>query len=182
MGNVDLQQAWSRVERMFKSYGFPYKVVSKSPGICWNGEYGNIIDPTGSYRKLSNAIHEFSHWIVAADRRRTQPEFGLGSCPDAWGSVREIVKTTISFKAADLEESHVSVLGILIEKTMGLDPMDTAIEHSWEDPTTEYPDDGDPIANDKTFQKRARKLVERGILRDDLTFPLRKSKLAEVAA
>lgn len=125
-------EAWGKIREVFERYSFPYRVVLvKGHERCWTGQCCNIIDPTRSYEQISNAIHEFAHWLVAAPCRKEIPDFGLGFCSESsywWMSDNE---STVSGRYAQTEEERASVLGIMIEEALNLDPEWTIEFHNW---------------------------------------------------
>jgi hypothetical protein len=128
----DLDNAWKRIERIFKAYRFPYKVVPDDDHVhCWTGEFCHIIDPTRNYNTISNAIHEFAHWMVSHPNRRNKPDFGLGFCPDSKDYWKADESMSVSTSFAEKEEECASCLGIIIERTLGLDPQWTVEFHNW---------------------------------------------------
>lgn len=160
MKKTGLESDWRKVRKLFKAYGFPYKLVHDEHVHCWTGEYCNIITPTHDYRCLSNAIHEFAHWLVSHPNRRNKPDFGLGTCPDSSNYWNSNHKKSVTDRFADKEELSASCLGIHIEMTLNLDPGWTLDYHSWrgwDDPQM-------------TITKR--NLRKRGLLDSDNKFPL----------
>lgn len=95
----------------------------------WNGKTIATREWCKRLRPDANIIHDIAHYIVASNTRRKLPEFGLGTSPD--NSVRE-ANQILSHKGAQHEEEEVSLLGILIEKQLGLRPLMTFTDHSWE--------------------------------------------------
>lgn len=128
MDHSQVADGWKKAEQLIKLFGMPYKVVPEAQDVCWTGKVCHIINPTANYRSLSNAIHEFAHWLVAAKSRRKKAEFGLGSCPDSNGYLDQ----EIGDEKVIEEEMLASALGIAIERTLGLDWKATFREHDWE--------------------------------------------------
>ena len=77
---------------------------------------------------ISDLTHELAHWLRASPERRHVPEFGLGVGPETAGKGDPpIVENPYD------EEMHASMLGILIERELGANPMWTWEHHRWID-------------------------------------------------
>ena len=92
-----------------------YEFGAKEEWFGWNGKALNVATPPAP--SGGNLIHEIAHWVVAPPERRELPDFGLGA---------------IGFRnGAGDEESLASMLGILIERSLGLAWDDTWVLHEW---------------------------------------------------
>lgn len=94
----------------------------------WNGNTIALFEVDGSQRPDANIVHDIAHYLVASQTRRKHPEFGLGSSPDN-GVVDAMLLLTHA--NAQLEEEEASILGILIEQKLDLDPNGTFNHHGW---------------------------------------------------
>lgn len=95
----------------------------------WNGKTIALFEADGSRRPDANIVHDIAHYVVASVTRRKYPEFGLGDSPDNGPpSARQF----LTYENAQYEEEEASLLGILIEKELKLDPEDTFVHHSWD--------------------------------------------------
>ena len=75
----------------------------------------------------SDTIHEIAHWIIATPERRGEVNWGLGTSPDGFFSI-ETYRGGIYG-----EERRASLLGIAIERKLGLPWERTFVDHSWGD-------------------------------------------------
>lgn len=82
----------------------------------------------------SDLVHDVAHYLVATNAEREMDEFGLGSGPDSHVDGHQDPRV----KKAQVKEELASLLGILIERHLGLTikgkPMhrDTWELHSWD--------------------------------------------------
>lgn len=74
-----------------------------------------------------NIIHEVCHHLLASPERRALPNWGIGESPFE-GDGTEYTPMTVSEDQADLEESHVNILGPAIAKLFGATRHQVAIE------------------------------------------------------
>jgi len=109
-------------QQVIESFGLKCETLTPDKR-CWEGD-GIIRSNTDS-----NFLHELAHWQVSAPERRSLPNFGLGSCPDEHISTDMIVKQS----QANEEEKLASCLGILWERKLGLNWVDTYFDHYWHD-------------------------------------------------
>lgn len=104
--------------------GIPY-VEGKDPNqFVWNGyqlQIDNLDTP-------SNILHECAHYQVAPTLFRRQVEYGLGKAPN---SLRFFEVTRLHTRAAPDDELLASLLGILWEKHLGYDHVNTLFAHNW---------------------------------------------------
>jgi hypothetical protein len=114
---------WRQAIKLMRDAGFPFVVVNDLPEQSWDGKKARLIHPSKSFSSLSDAIHEFAHWLVASKKERSKPEFGLGYAPDA------IAHTEGSCNQKT--EEQASLLGIAIERELGMPWKKTACNHSW---------------------------------------------------
>lgn len=112
--------------------------IDKSPRrrACWNGRSISlhILETESTHpdevRVASNLLHELAHWLLAPPDHRKLVGFGLGIEPQSrCGKLAR----GISYTAANEAEALASVLGILMEKHLHLDPAFTADLHLWAD-------------------------------------------------
>ena len=85
-----------------------------------------LIQNSGGEWDYSNTIHEIAHWIVSTPERRKEINWGLGPSPDGFFSI-ETVKHSYD------EEGEASLLGIAIERKLGLPWERTFRYHQWDD-------------------------------------------------
>jgi hypothetical protein len=85
----------------------------------------------GKVRPLTNLVHDIAHFLVAPPERRWVAEFGLGTAPEGMRHIQAVV--TMTTAESLLEEERASLLGILIEKALGMDWLYTMQDHSWLD-------------------------------------------------
>lgn len=92
----------------------------------WNGRALNLLHRVhNNASPTSDLVHDVAHWLVAEPERRADPSFGLDQmavfmepepgCPDDVA-----------------EEQRASLLGLLLERAMGMDWKYTWGFHSWE--------------------------------------------------
>lgn len=112
---------------MMTKAGFPHKIVRVAPDFSWDGSVGRLLNPTKDFSHLSNAIHEFAHWLVAVPSARLEQEFGLGSAPDAVSSPDGAKR----YHLAQKDEEEASLLGIAIEREIGMPWEKTWAYHCW---------------------------------------------------
>lgn len=97
--------------------------------VMWDGQ----ALATGG-QTISAVIHDIAHWLVSPACYRHLIDFGLGDGPDT-GEVRRArkqqIKELFGF-AGDKEETLASLLGIIIEYTLGYNVQETIKAHTWE--------------------------------------------------
>ncbi len=123
--------------------------------VQWNGKECSWRGNT-----LSNNLHELAHWLVAAEYRRRWVNFGLGHGPEDNEWAWDAQDRRVSDQLADREECRASVLGIVMEWNLGLNPSDTAQDHNWD------------IPDGPSFNHQLKWLVKKGLIDEDgnLTF------------
>lgn len=91
---------------------------------AWNG-LGTI-----RANNTSDLLHEIAHYQVAPPERRFKANYGLGTSPD-----EQCVKNSmlVTYDVANREEELASVLGILWERSLGMDWGATYKKHGWAD-------------------------------------------------
>lgn len=101
---------------LLEAIGMPWVARRAGPETWfgWNGKALRLNEP------ITDILHEMAHWIVATPAERTREDFGdpegaLLHDGSRWPSVEEAV----------------SLLGILVERAMGLSWADTLTEHNW---------------------------------------------------
>ena len=97
-------------------------------GVQYNGDGHAVADCT----RL--AAHEVGHYLIATPASRKLLNFGLGPDPDYGSMLSETVLKVSGRKTAymvSLEESLSDVLGVLIQRAIGDDWMDTCKRHGW---------------------------------------------------
>lgn len=92
----------------------------------WMGYALNMAHPSGMV--VSDLCHDIGHWLVAHPLRRFDPHFCLNGYNFAgW-------EYEAPSKAVDAEEERASMLGILIERSLGVgDWRETFHSHNWAD-------------------------------------------------
>jgi hypothetical protein len=100
----------------------------KEPWFGWNGVLLNVSSRAGA----SGVVHEIAHWLIAPLSWRGLPGFGLGWKDIARGRRRPTEHIRFVATAED-EECAASLLGILIERKLGMSWRDTWSKHGWDD-------------------------------------------------
>ena len=96
----------------------------------------------------SDALHEIAHYLVAATKHRTLPNFGLGHDYEFLvGSLREEVTGITALKT----EARASCVGIMLEEIFGMDYHKTMHFHSWT--LEEYNEAKNKEARDRSLKK-----------------------------
>lgn len=75
---------------------------------------------------FAEGLHDIAHWLIAPPKRRRMEDFGLGAPGIPDGKYVPIAK-------ADEEEEKASLLGIAMERFLGLDWESTYLNHAWGD-------------------------------------------------
>lgn len=110
----------------------PYRNHAEFP---WNGRSLNLAKE--SRHGTSDIVHEIGHWLVAAPNHRAHPRFKLND-----------------YRTEDYyEESLASLMGILLERTLGLYWAYTWEFHSWP-----------KCASRRDVRQNLRDLSERGLV------------------
>lgn len=95
----------------------------------WNGVALNLAHRSIMVRGTSDLVHDVAHWLVAAPERRGEADFGL----DSMAYFREIGDAEYPSPGESIEEEvSASLLGILLERAMGMDWRYTWEFHSWD--------------------------------------------------
>ena len=107
--------------------------------------------------EASVLIHEVAHWLIAPACRRSLPDFGLGAGPETgWVAMADATRC-VDDTVREEEELLASLLGILIEATLGMPAIHAFIEQNWLE-AWERP------AAAEQFCVAARKLFARGLI------------------
>lgn len=114
-----------KVRALAKSLGL--QLCQRPPGLQWDGR--TIQTAYG----WSNVVHDIAHWLVCVPERRNLPEFGLGPGPDT--QIEIDPPRTVSDAFAVREEERASLLGIYLERVLGMDWTDTFSDHAWDNGT-----------------------------------------------
>lgn len=91
----------------------------------WDGRALNLAHYVSTKASpTSDIVHDVAHWLVAAPERRSEPDFGLDGMaafftPEPGG------------QDDTEEEQQASLLGILLERAMGMDWRYTWEFHRW---------------------------------------------------
>ena len=117
---------------------------------CWEAD-GIVRSNTSS-----NTLHEIAHYQLASSERRNLVNFGLGNCPDEKGVSHPSMDMT--YDKTYEEEKLASVLGIMMEKHLGLDWMNTYLQHAW----------GDIVEAGDIFSDYVKKLQDMGFLSGEI--------------
>ncbi len=80
---------------------------------------------------VSNLSHEIGHWIVASEQERSIVDFNMGPSPEIKYVPYLMNQSTESVKFCEYREKEASLIGILIEKTIGADWRSTWKYHGW---------------------------------------------------
>src|SRR6185369_17307302 len=90
----------------------------------WNGKSLNLAhsNPSGT----SDMVHDIAHWLCATSDRRKDPYFKLNP-------VKALLDPNYESKC-DAEEAAASLLGIMIERRLGLNWRYTLEFHNWATP------------------------------------------------
>ena len=102
---------------------------SMEDNYAWNGRTIAVLHGSGEQRSDSDLIHDIAHYMLCPAKRRSKPEFGLGDNPDIECKHADELLPTADAQA---EEEQASLLGILIEKQLGLDWQVTWSNHMWD--------------------------------------------------
>lgn len=111
-----------KIREFTKNLNLKFKYRDPLSTWGWDGE--NI----ATNNKASNIVHDVAHWLVCSKNRRRLPDFGLSQGPDSGISISRIV----TYKKERKEEARASLLGILIERKLGMRWKETLIEHTWQ--------------------------------------------------
>tara|TARA_Y100001970_G_scaffold248983_2_gene319089 strand:- start:21554 stop:22318 length:765 start_codon:yes stop_codon:yes gene_type:complete len=84
---------------------------------------------TGS--AASVLIHEVAHWLVASPERRALPDFGLGPGPETGRTELAEAARCVGDDKREEEELLASLLGILLEASLGQPAISAFIEQNW---------------------------------------------------
>jgi hypothetical protein len=98
--------------------GMPWEKVPNRDAFehPWDGRALNLAHATR--HGTSEFVHDVAHWLVATPEARTDSDFAL-----------EVIGEAESYD----EEEAASLLGILLERTLGMDWRYTWKFHSWPD-------------------------------------------------
>lgn len=109
--------------------GMPWEKVYGRDNLehAWNGHALNIAH--GNPNGTSDLVHEVAHWLTASPGRRSDPGFGLDDM--AYWRDKESTDGLPDPAASIDEEIAASLLGILLERTMGMDWRYTWEFHRW---------------------------------------------------
>jgi hypothetical protein len=109
--------------------GMPWeRVPNRGDEHPWNGSALNLAHSHGLHAE-SDIVHDVAHWLVAAPERRGEADFGL----DSMAYFREIGDAEYPNPGESIEEEvSASLLGILLERAMGMDWRYTWQFHSWD--------------------------------------------------
>lgn len=97
--------------------GMPYEYRNPDVRERWFGWNGKALNLT-SRADFSSVIHEVAHWQLAIPERRLSPDFGLEYMLE---------------EASQREENLASLLGILMERHLGMSWQDTWSFHDWDE-------------------------------------------------
>ena len=121
---VDLRCAMTpeqeaKIISLCERIGMPWEKVANrdTHEHPWNGVALNMAHRSTMVRGTSDLVHDVAHWLVATPDAREDPWFGL----EYW--IEE---------PAYEEEALASLLGILLERSLGLDWRYTWQFHSWD--------------------------------------------------
>lgn len=120
-----------RAVDLLKLYNLPY--TWESGPYMYDGEtlfLGNM----NKLRKSDlspNIIHEFAHWVVAPDHRKSFIDFGLGKGPDSKETApyEKLYRKERDFSIS--EEEMASALGIFVQWSLGIPIYGTLQTHGW---------------------------------------------------
>jgi len=132
MGLVDMTTRYKKeIHRLAKAFGI--KLSPRRSHDSWEWD-GKTIATNSWKRPHGDIIHDIAHWIVADEDRRCLPDFGIGE------GVNSGKPAGIIIANPDDEESVASVLGILIERQLGMPSWRYTYKyHSWNTwPPTEF--------------------------------------------
>lgn len=111
--------------------GMPWEKVQNRDdwGHAWDGRALNIAHDYRLLHASSDIVHDVAHWLVASPERRVEPDFGL----DEMAYFREPDDVDYPSPVESIEEEiQASLLGILLERAMGMDWRYTWEFHSWD--------------------------------------------------
>lgn len=113
-----------RVDALARRMGMTLK-LDEDGKIAWTGKFLN----TALSVTNTNVLHDVAHFQLATPIRRRMPDFGLGPSVDSQGWAPRVIPSNQS----DIEENIVSILGILWERELGINHIDTLHDHNWID-------------------------------------------------
>lgn len=113
--------------RIAKAVGVKLRRRDTLRGPHWNGRTVALLN-NGHLNTVSNHLHEIAHWLVATEEERGMVNFGLGASPDDMAYKSD----WIAGPRINEAEVQASALGILMEKALGMDWLDTARMHYWQ--------------------------------------------------
>ena len=124
--------------------GIPFTEETPKGGdlYLWTGTQFHIGEMTAA-----NIIHEIAHWLVATEEERNTPEFNLGVAPEPGC---RLLPRKMPKEEAQLKECMASVLGIQIERTLGMLWEKTYSMHGWSDTDQSF-EDQVTLLKDKGF-------------------------------
>lgn len=111
-----------KIRAVAKALGIILARDSKCP-YSWDGRRINL----ALGMMAGDVIHEIGHFQMATSLRRRRFDFGLGEGVHSTKFSKVLVKS----KDDDDEESYASILGILWERALGYNHIETLHEHNW---------------------------------------------------
>ena len=78
---------------------------------------------------VSDACHEIAHYLCAPDDLKDYPNYGLGPSPDD-SHVVDPLRVVDKVEAFAME-AQASILGLCIERSLGVSALGTFLVHSW---------------------------------------------------
>lgn len=119
----------ARIIALCERIGMPWERVADRDEVehPWDGRALNLAYGSAfqHHHAESDIVHDVAHWLVAAPERRAEPDFGLD-----W--MAAFITQEPGGPDDVREEMHASMLGILLERAMGMDWRYTWEFHSWD--------------------------------------------------
>jgi hypothetical protein len=106
-------------------FGIALRPGSPRLDFSWNGQA--LRSDTEAYVLL----HEIAHFQLAAPRRRSRIDFGLGPGPETGDRRRAEAAASLFGLAAEREEAMASLLGILWEAEFGHPALASFLDQNW---------------------------------------------------
>lgn len=126
--------------------------------VSWNGETLAI-----SGKTPSDVLHEICHYVLATPEQRTRVDYGLGAGFDTDNDDLAKKWKNKSLEECTQEEEEVSLLGILLEKSFGLNHRATMEFHQWID-IHETPEELLESSLTKKMEEVLGRLRDRGLI------------------
>lgn len=125
----------AQIVALCERIGMPWEKVPNRDDLDhpWNGRALNLLHHVGKNASpTSDLVHDVAHWLIAAPERRGEADFGLDAMAYFRGVIGDAERHYPSPRESMDEETSASLLGILLERAMGMDWRYTWEFHSWD--------------------------------------------------